>query len=137
MDLRSRMTFGRCRSKTWCWMAKLWCGVQTESQTSICCKLISCGVGRTGSSTASSMFCASTVVLSLLLSSSSARPPTHYSLCLCPLAPRSGPRYSGWNNIQLRGMVMTTAESTALLQQARTVLERYLFDGVDLRDDVA
>jgi len=34
-------------------------------------------------------------------------------------------------------MVMITAESTALLQQARTVLERYLFDGVDLRDDVA
>jgi len=33
--------------------------------------------------------------------------------------------------------VMITAESTALLQQARTVLERYLFDGVDLRDDVA
>lgn len=32
---------------------------------------------------------------------------------------------------------MTTAESTALLQQARAVLERYLFDGVDLRDDVA
>jgi hypothetical protein len=34
-------------------------------------------------------------------------------------------------------MVMITAESTALLLQARTVLERYLFDGVDLRDDVA
>jgi len=32
---------------------------------------------------------------------------------------------------------MITAEVTALLKQARTVLERYLFDGVDLRDDVA
>jgi hypothetical protein len=32
---------------------------------------------------------------------------------------------------------MITAESTALLQQARAVLDRYLFDGVDLRDDVA
>jgi hypothetical protein len=65
------------------------------------------------------------------------RRPVHYSLCPHPLAPQSGPRYSGWYNIQLRGMAMITAESTALLQQARTVLERYLFDGVDLRDDVA
>lgn len=32
---------------------------------------------------------------------------------------------------------MNTAESTALLLQARAVLERYLFDGVDLRDDIA
>jgi len=32
---------------------------------------------------------------------------------------------------------MNTAESTNLLHQARAVLERYLFDGVDLRDDVA
>jgi hypothetical protein len=34
-------------------------------------------------------------------------------------------------------MGMITAESTALLKQARAVLERYLFDGVDLRDDIA
>jgi hypothetical protein len=34
-------------------------------------------------------------------------------------------------------MGMITVESTVLLQQARAVLERYLFDGVDLRDDVA
>jgi hypothetical protein len=32
---------------------------------------------------------------------------------------------------------MTTNEYVALLKQARTVLDRYLFDGVDLRDDVA
>jgi len=32
---------------------------------------------------------------------------------------------------------MNTAEFTALLRQARVVLERYMFDGVDLRDDVA
>jgi len=32
---------------------------------------------------------------------------------------------------------MTTAELTALLKQARTVLDRYMFDDVDLRDDVA
>jgi hypothetical protein len=34
-------------------------------------------------------------------------------------------------------MGMITAESMALLRQARTVLGRYLFDGVDLRDDIA
>jgi hypothetical protein len=32
---------------------------------------------------------------------------------------------------------MTIGEYAALLSQARSVLERYLFDGVDLRDDVA
>jgi len=32
---------------------------------------------------------------------------------------------------------MTTNEYVALLKQARAVLDRYLFDGVDLRDDVA
>ena len=32
---------------------------------------------------------------------------------------------------------MTIDECTKLLGQARAVLERYLFDGVDLRDDVA
>jgi hypothetical protein len=32
---------------------------------------------------------------------------------------------------------MTTDEYAALLKQARLVLERYMFDGVDLRDDVA
>jgi hypothetical protein len=32
---------------------------------------------------------------------------------------------------------MTTNDYAALLTQARSVLERYLFDGVDLRDDVA
>ena len=32
---------------------------------------------------------------------------------------------------------MTLADCEALLIEARTVLERYMFDGVDLRDDVA
>jgi hypothetical protein len=32
---------------------------------------------------------------------------------------------------------MTQNECMALLSQARSVLQRYLFDGVDLRDDVA
>jgi hypothetical protein len=32
---------------------------------------------------------------------------------------------------------MTSVELTALLNEARIVLQRYLFDGVDLRDDVA
>jgi hypothetical protein len=32
---------------------------------------------------------------------------------------------------------MTIGEYVALLSQARLVLERYMFDGVDLRDDVA
>jgi hypothetical protein len=32
---------------------------------------------------------------------------------------------------------MTLGEYAALLSQARSVLERYMFDGVDLRDDVA
>jgi hypothetical protein len=32
---------------------------------------------------------------------------------------------------------MTTAELTSLLKQARTVLDRYMFDDVDLRDDIA
>jgi hypothetical protein len=32
---------------------------------------------------------------------------------------------------------MTIDDYTALLSQARAVLDRYLFDGVDLRDDVA
>jgi len=32
---------------------------------------------------------------------------------------------------------MTQGDYAALLCQARSVLERYLFDGVDLRDDVA
>ncbi len=32
---------------------------------------------------------------------------------------------------------MTIGEYETLLGQARLVLERYLFDGVDLRDDVA
>jgi hypothetical protein len=32
---------------------------------------------------------------------------------------------------------MTQVDYAALLCQARSVLERYLFDGVDLRDDVA
>jgi len=32
---------------------------------------------------------------------------------------------------------MMTDDYMALLKQARTVLDRYLFDGVDLRDDVA
>ncbi|MFL6606492.1 MAG: hypothetical protein ACJ8R9_34905 [Steroidobacteraceae bacterium] len=32
---------------------------------------------------------------------------------------------------------MTANEYAALLGEARLVLERYLFDGVDLRDDVA
>jgi hypothetical protein len=32
---------------------------------------------------------------------------------------------------------MTTSDHAALLSEARSVLERYLFDGVDLRDDVA
>ena len=32
---------------------------------------------------------------------------------------------------------MTNAELMALLRQARTVLERYMFDDVDLRDDIA
>jgi len=32
---------------------------------------------------------------------------------------------------------MTLADCEALLIEARMVLERYMFDGVDLRDDVA
>ena len=32
---------------------------------------------------------------------------------------------------------MTPDDYAALLSQARSVLERYMFDGVDLRDDVA
>jgi hypothetical protein len=32
---------------------------------------------------------------------------------------------------------MTTGDYAALLSEARSVLERYMFDGVDLRDDVA
>ncbi len=32
---------------------------------------------------------------------------------------------------------MTTGEYETLLAQARIVLARYLFDGVDLRDDIA
>ena len=32
---------------------------------------------------------------------------------------------------------MTTGDYEALLIDARVVLERYMFDGVDLRDDVA
>jgi hypothetical protein len=32
---------------------------------------------------------------------------------------------------------MTLGDYAALLSQARSVLERYMFDGVDLRDDVA
>jgi hypothetical protein len=32
---------------------------------------------------------------------------------------------------------MAAGEYVALLNEARSVLERYLFDGVDLRDDVA
>jgi hypothetical protein len=32
---------------------------------------------------------------------------------------------------------MTSGDYEKLLGQARSVLERYLFDGVDLRDDVA
>jgi hypothetical protein len=32
---------------------------------------------------------------------------------------------------------MTIADYEALLNEARVVLERYMFDGVDLRDDVA
>lgn len=32
---------------------------------------------------------------------------------------------------------MTNGELIALLKQSRTVLERYMFDGVDLRDDIA
>ena len=45
--------------------------------------------------------------------------------------------YSSWTYIQLWGFPMTTGEYVALLSEARLVLERYLFDGVDLRDDVA
>jgi hypothetical protein len=32
---------------------------------------------------------------------------------------------------------MSTNDYVALLSEARTVLDRYLFDGVDLRDDIA
>ena len=32
---------------------------------------------------------------------------------------------------------MNIADYEALLNEARVVLERYMFDGVDLRDDVA
>jgi hypothetical protein len=32
---------------------------------------------------------------------------------------------------------MTIADYEALLNEARVVLERHMFDGVDLRDDVA
>jgi hypothetical protein len=32
---------------------------------------------------------------------------------------------------------MTLGDYEALLLQARSVLERYIFDGVDLRDDIA
>ena len=32
---------------------------------------------------------------------------------------------------------MTIGDYEALLNEARVVLERYMFDGVDLRDDVA
>ena len=32
---------------------------------------------------------------------------------------------------------MNSNEYAALLSQARLVLDRYLFDGVDLRDDIA
>jgi len=32
---------------------------------------------------------------------------------------------------------MTTADYVALLSQARLILENYLFDGEELRDDVA
>ena len=35
------------------------------------------------------------------------------------------------------GAPMTQGDYAALLCEARFVLERYLFDGVDLRDDVA
>jgi len=32
---------------------------------------------------------------------------------------------------------MTNWELIALLKESRTVMERYMFDGVDLRDDIA
>jgi hypothetical protein len=32
---------------------------------------------------------------------------------------------------------MTSGELIALLKESRTVMERYMFDGVDLRDDIA
>ncbi|MBV8740836.1 MAG: hypothetical protein JOZ12_03575 [Sinobacteraceae bacterium] len=32
---------------------------------------------------------------------------------------------------------MTDADLLALLKQSRTVLERYMFDGLELRDDIA